>query len=243
MISRHVKSHGVELRNETNLDKIIEGKNGKARAVRTQAGEEIPCDIVGITTGVAPNISFLENSGIETDRGILVNRMLQTNVPDVYAIGDCAQQREPIGNRQPVEAVWYTGRMMGEALAQTLCGNPTEYNPGHWFNSAKFFDIEYQTYGWVYSGSKMKAGETHFHWKHEDDTKCITVAFNKTSRKLLGINTFGIRMKHEVFDRWLTEERTVDYVIENLKEANFDPEFHKSFEKEILEAFKKTKTI
>ncbi|MGB0789384.1 MAG: NAD(P)/FAD-dependent oxidoreductase, partial [Marinirhabdus sp.] len=101
----------------------------------------------------------------------------------------------------------------------------------------------YQTYGWVYSGSKMKAGETHFHWKHEDDTKCITVAFNKTSRKLLGINTFGIRMKHEVFDRWLTEERTVDYVIENLKEANFDPEFHKSFEKEILEAFKKTKTI
>jgi hypothetical protein len=42
-----------------------------------------------------------------------------------------------------------TGRMMGEALAQTLTGKPTQYKPGHWFNSAKFLDIEYQTYGWV----------------------------------------------------------------------------------------------
>ena len=53
-------------------------------------------------------------------------------------------------HRRPIEAVWYTGRMMGETLAQTICGNRIAYNPGHWFNSAKFFDIEYQTYGWVH---------------------------------------------------------------------------------------------
>ncbi len=112
--------------------------------------------MVGITTGVKPQISFLKNSKIETDRGILVNRILETNIKDVYAIGDCAQQREPIGNRPPVEAVWYTGRMMGETLAQTICGKPFEYNPGNWFNSAKFFDIEYQTYGWVFSEKQKK---------------------------------------------------------------------------------------
>ena len=39
---------------------------------------------------------------------------------------------------------------MGETLAQTICGNRIQYNPGHWFNSAKFLDIEYQTYGWVF---------------------------------------------------------------------------------------------
>ena len=66
----------------------------------------------------------MKNSKIETDRGILVNRYLKTNIEGVYAIGDCAQQREPIGNRPPVEAVWYTGRMMGEALAQTICEKP-----------------------------------------------------------------------------------------------------------------------
>ncbi len=39
---------------------------------------------------------------------------------------------------------------MGETVAQTICDNKTEYKPGHWFNSAKFLDIEYQTYGWVF---------------------------------------------------------------------------------------------
>jgi NAD(P)H-nitrite reductase large subunit len=67
-----------------------------------------------------------------------VNRYLETNIKDIYAIGDCAEQREAIDERRPIEAVWYTGRMMGEALAQTLTGKPTQYKPGHWFNSAKF---------------------------------------------------------------------------------------------------------
>ncbi|WP_031427289.1 NAD(P)/FAD-dependent oxidoreductase [Flavimarina sp. Hel_I_48] len=240
MISRHILSHGIDLCHETNLDKILGDENGRVRGVLTKAGEEIECQLVGIATGVKPKIDFLKDSGIETDKGVLVNRMLETNIKDVYSIGDCAQQREAIGNRKPVEAVWYTGRMMGEALAQTLCGKTFEYKPGHWFNSAKFFDIEYQTYGWVFSEKSKPEHEAHFHWKHEDDTKCITVAYNKETGAFLGINTFGIRMRHEVFNRWLTAEKDVDFVINNLKAANFDPEFYKHYEKEILRAYQKT---
>jgi hypothetical protein len=44
-------------------------------------------------------------------------------------------------------------------------------------------------------------------------------------------------MKHEVFDRWLNEKRSVDYVMEHLKEANFDPEFYRKYEKEILKEY------
>ncbi|QAA81673.1 NAD(P)/FAD-dependent oxidoreductase [Aequorivita sp. H23M31] len=237
MLSRHIQSHGVDLRHNSQLDKILGDDQGNVRAVLTTSGEEIPCKVVGIATGVKPNISFLKNSKIETDRGILVNRKLQTNIEEVFAIGDCAQQREPIGLRPSVEAVWYTGRMMGEALAQTICGNPFEYRPGHWFNSAKFFDIEYQTYGWVFPKGRRKDYEEQFHWKCESDLRAITVSYNKESGEFLGINTFGIRMKHEVFNRWLNQKRSVDYVIENLREANFDPEFFKKYEKEILKEY------
>ena len=160
--------------------------------------KKLPCDFVGLTAGVSPNIDILKSSNIETNRGVLVNRFLETNIENVYAIGDCAEQREAIGNRKPIEAVWYTGRMMGEVVAQTICGNKMAYNPGHWFNSAKFFDIEYQTYGWVFP-EPMKRNQ-HFHWKHDDDTKCITIEYDTESHKFLGINTFGIRMKHETFD-------------------------------------------
>ena len=244
MLSRHIQSHGVDIRHETNLDKILGDENGNVRAVVIkETSEEIPCKVVGITTGVKPNITFLKDSGIETDKGILVNRKLETSVKDVYAIGDCAQQREPIGNRPPVEAVWYTGRIMGETLAQTICDNPWEYNPGNWFNSAKFFDIEYQTYGWVQPKRRRKDSEAQFHWKCKSDLRCITVSYHTENKQFLGINTFGIRMRHEVFDRWLNEKRDVDYVIKHLKKANFDPEFYRKYEKEILSAYKNQQPV
>ena len=46
-------------------------------------------------------------------------------------------------------------------------------------------------------------------------------------------------MKHEVFDKWLTEKRDVDFVMQHLKSANFDPEFYTHYEKEILATYKK----
>ncbi len=239
MINRHIQNHHIDLRLGANLKEIIADENGKVKGVVVQeTGEVIDCNVVGLTPGVSPNIDFLKDSGIELGRGVKVNRFLETNIPNIYAIGDCAEQHEAIGNRRPIEAVWYTGRMMGETLAQTICENKTEYKPGHWFNSAKFLDIEYQTYGWVFGNPKEY--EQQFHWIHEDDTKCITVSYHKETSEFLGINTFGIRMRHEVFDKWLTEKRDIDYVMQHLAEANFDPEFYSTSESEILSAYKKS---
>ncbi len=239
MLNEHILEHHIDLRLKTNLVEILADENGRVKAVTTDHGETIECNLVGLTPGVSPNVAFLADSGIELGRGVKVNRFLETNIPDIYAIGDCAEQREPIGNRRPIEAVWYTGRMMGEALAQTICDNRTEYKPGHWFNSAKFLDIEYQTYGWVFSTKGKKEYEEHFHWRHPFEKICLTISYHKESRIFLGINTFGIRMRHEVMDRWLTERRNVDFVIEHLIDANFDPEFYKHYETEIAAAYNK----
>jgi NAD(P)H-nitrite reductase large subunit len=238
MINRHIRNHHIDLRLGMNLKEIVSDDNGKVKSVIIQeTGEEILCDVVGLTAGVTPNIDFIKNSEIEFGRGVKVNRFLETNIPDVYAIGDCAEQHEPIGQRRAIEAVWYTGRMMGETVAQTICGNRIEYKPGHWFNSAKFLDIEYQTYGWVHGAKGKPEYENQFHWKHGDDTKCITMAYHKDTNAFLGINTFGIRMRHDIFDRWLTEKRDADYVINHLSEANFDPEFYSHYEADILSAY------
>lgn len=239
MINQHIKEHHIDLRLETGLLKILSDENGNARAVITDKNETIECQLVGLTAGVSPNIDFIKNSGIALERGVKVNRFLETNMPDVYAIGDCAEQHEPIGQRRPIEAVWYTGRMMGEAVAQTICGNKTEYKPGHWFNSAKFLDIEYQTYGWVFGVRGRPEYEKHFHWKHPKEHICITIAFHKDTHLFLGINTFGIRMRHTFFDKVLTENKSVEYVLEHLADANFDPEFYNLHEKEIINQFNK----
>tara|TARA_B110000902_G_scaffold234568_1_gene279246 strand:+ start:37 stop:1230 length:1194 start_codon:yes stop_codon:yes gene_type:complete len=240
MVNEHIKEHHIDLRLSTNLKEIKSDENGKVKSIIIEeTGEEIFCNVVGLTAGVTPNIDFLKDSKIDIKRGVLVNRFLETNIPDVYAIGDCAEQHEAIGQRRNIEAVWYTGRMMGETLAQTICGNKREYNPGHWFNSAKFLDIEYQTYGWVFSERGKKENETYFQWQHPKDNKCITISYDENTRQFLGINTFGIRMRHEIFDTWLTENQSIEFVLEYLADANFDPEFYKLHEAEILAKFNK----
>lgn len=236
MINRHILEHGIDLRLEANLKEILSDENGNAKSVILENGVEIVCDIVGLTTGVSPNVAFLNTSGIRIDKGILVNRFLETNFPFIYAIGDCAQQEKAIGNRKSIEAVWYTGRMMGETLAQTICGNRLEYKPGNWFNSAKFLDIEYQTYGWVFN--KPKEEETHFYWEHKSGKKAVRINYNTKTKEFIGINTFGIRMKHEFFDNVLNQKKSVSHVIDNLNNACFDPELYTSHTKEIQQSFK-----
>ena len=235
MINRHILEHHIDLRLDTNLVEIISDDNGHVKSILTDKGETIECEIVGLTAGVSPNIDFLKDSGIELDKGIKVNRYLETNIKDIYAIGDCAEQHEAIDQRRPIEAVWYTGRMMGEVLAQTLTGTPTQYKPGHWFNSAKFLDIEYQTYGWVWA--EPKENENHFYWEHTSGKKAIRLAFDKKDRTFLGINTFGIRMRHEFFDAVLTKKESIDYVVSNLAAANFDPELYTSYTRAIQQQF------
>lgn len=235
MISRHVREHHVELREETELKEILSDSEGRVQSVVTKSGEKIDCQFVGLTVGVSPNIDFLKESGIDTKRGVLVNEFLQTNVPDVYAIGDCVERTYDLPGRRNIEQVWYTGRMMGEVVAQTICDSKTKYEPGPWFNSAKFFDIEYQTYGNVWN--ELRSNEAEFYWEHESDKKAIHMVWDKASHQFLGVNVFGIRLAHANFDTWLREKKSIQFVLAHLREANFDPEFFDRHEEEIIKAF------
>ena len=235
LVRRHIEDHGVNLIFETNLLEILADENGRVRAVKTDTQGEIECQFVGLTAGVSPNIEFLKETQLETDRGIVVNEFLETNQPNVYAIGDCAQFKVAPKGRRNIEQVWYTGRMMGEVLAKTIIGEKTAYKPGNWFNSAKFFDIEYQTYGVV--SAQIEVENEHFYWEHKDGKIGVKFVFNKASEQFLGINTFGIRMRHELFDNWLTQSKSIDFVMEHLEDANFDPELYKQYGSEIVSAY------
>lgn len=235
MISRHVASHGVELLHNQELGEIIPDAKGRVKAVRTKEGREIECGFAGIAVGVHPNTELAQTSSIKIDKGILVNEFLETSSPDIYAIGDCAERPNALAGRKNIEQVWYTARMMGETVAQTVCGERTPYEPGPWFNSAKFFDIEFQTYGNV--DNEPGPGQEDLYWEHPAGKKALHMVWQTQSNIFLGINSFGIRLRHELFDRWLRDKRTVQYVVEHLAEANFDPEFTERHEQEIRGRF------
>ena len=233
MLDRHIREHGIDLRLETELVSIQANENGRVQSVQTRDGETIQCQFVGITIGVKPNIDLATpETGIETERGFLVNDYLQTSQPDVYALGDCAQLREPQPGRGAIEPVWYTGKMMGEVAAYNICGQATPYRPGVWFNSAKFFDIEWHTYGTT--PAKIPASMDSLYWEHPSAHKAIRLMYDRESLALTGVNTLNTRYRHEVCDAWIGQQTPITEVLPHLRKANFDPEFFKAYEDELL---------
>jgi len=235
MINRHILKNGFDLRLESELDSIIDDGAGNACAVKTKSGEEIKCGYVGLTAGVHPNVKWLKETELEVNKGIVVNNHLETNIKNVYAIGDCAELRNPVEGRRGIEAVWYTGRMMGETVAYNICGKPVAYDPGIWFNSAKFIHIEYQVYGDVLANPP----EHHesFYWEHADGDKAVRIVFDKNTDVVLGFNLMGIRFRHEVCEKWIKNKTPIDKVMEDLRLANFDPEFYTKYEGELVSAY------
>jgi len=235
MVNRHIFENHIDLRLETELKEIVDDGNGKACAAITNKGDRIDCGFVGLTAGVHPNTDFLKDSGIEMKKGILINEFFETNIPNIYAIGDCAEIQNPLPGRRSVEAIWYTGRMMGENVAYNICKQKIAYDPGIWFNSAKFFEIEYQVYGTVLA----KPPENHIsiYWEHSDGKKSIRVIYDKDTNKILGFNLMGVRFRHEVCEKWLREKTNVEEVLQNLAIANFDPEFYKTYEDQVLKIY------
>ena len=129
------------------------------------------------------------------------------------------------------------GRMMGETLAQSLTGKPTAYTPGHWFNSAKFFDIEYQVYGSVPNNPREGIGQLF--WKHPKKNKSIRLVYDLSTKEIMGFNLMGIRYRHEVCEKWISEKTHIEEVLSNLTLANFDPEFFSSYERLLVDTYNK----
>lgn len=104
---------GIEIRLGEEIKKI-KGTNGKVSSILTSKENEIICQVVLAATGAKPNISFLDNSGIETDGAVLVDENFKTNFPNIYAAGDCAK----IKGAPPIKlSTWYNSTKQGKSAA------------------------------------------------------------------------------------------------------------------------------
>ncbi len=62
----------------------------------------------------------------------------------------------------------------------------------------------------------------------------MRIVYSKDDESVIGFNALGMRLRHEVCDKWLQEKKKIDEVIANLHQLNFDPEFFKKHEREIM---------
>ena len=220
LVADAIRAHGVDLRLGCEVTRV-EGA-GRVESVVTSDGDALSAEFVGVGTGVRPNIEWLDGLGIDTDRGVLVDEALQTNVPGVFAAGDCAQLRRPPGDEPPSRPIWYTARLQGATAAFGLLGQPRVYAPGVFFNSAKFFDLEYQTYGRA-TGAPPE-GEAS--WTATDGARSVRIQHRTdASRRVVGVTSLGARLRQDVCTTWIAEGVSLDDARRQLDRADFDPEF------------------
>jgi NAD(P)H-nitrite reductase large subunit len=94
--------------------------------VRLSNGQSLDADLVISATGVKPNIGFLENSGVKCLLGVLTDEHLQTNVPGVYAAGDCAEAFDKVSGKTIVSAIQPNAAEQARVAALNMVGRKTE---------------------------------------------------------------------------------------------------------------------
>ena len=123
--ARELRKTGLKIMTNTAVTSFS-GEN-RVNAVSTSTGE-LAADIVILSIGIRPATSFLENTGIEMNRGaIVVDEYQKTNLDDIYAVGDCAVVKNRITGQVQWSAMGSTANITARCLAKTLTGTQSAY--------------------------------------------------------------------------------------------------------------------
>lgn len=233
MVTSEVGAH-VDLRLNTTLAEIR--GDDAVRSVVTSQGEEIFCSLLGLTIGVEPRTELARAAGLAVRRGIVTDEFLRTTDERIYAAGDAAEVTFKHGESK-VQQIWYTGRMQGNVAGMNLAAaikgdTPIAYEPGIYFNSARFFSLDYQSYGKVESTANAANSLV---WQSRAQKKLLRIAYDATQpqRPVIGFNALNLRLLHPVCEAWIRDKTPLESVLQNFDRSVFDPEFSGSYAKNL----------
>ncbi|MBI4318083.1 MAG: NAD(P)/FAD-dependent oxidoreductase [Chloroflexi bacterium] len=112
-------------------------------------GEVVACDIVVMAIGVVPRVELARETPIKINRGILVDRAMRTNVPDVYACGDVAEAYDFVWQSNRVTPIWPNAYIGGRVAGFNMAGIAAEYAGGTAMNSLNYFGLAIVSAGMV----------------------------------------------------------------------------------------------
>ncbi len=126
-VKKHLQKAGVRVMTGTKAEAVL-GQD-KVSSVQTSGGN-LPCGAVIFSVGVRPNTGFLADSGIHMERGtIVVDEKLRTNLPDIYAAGDCAMVKNRLTGKPQWSPMGSSANLEGRTLSQALAGEEKSF-PG-----------------------------------------------------------------------------------------------------------------
>lgn len=132
------------------LDHIEQEKQGRLTAVM-QNGRRFTADAVAVCIGVRMNVGFLKDSGINMNRGVVVDRTMRTNYEGIYAAGDCCEAVDIQSGTHRNIGVWYNANKQGQVAGTNMAGQHMEFDANVLVNLAHYLDYDFISIGDVSS--------------------------------------------------------------------------------------------
>lgn len=126
LVRSALDSAGLNIITGTGATAVVTDAGGVC-AVALDNGDEIPCGMVCVGKGVVPNLDFIRDSGIETDRGVVTDPFTACSEPGVFAAGDVAVAKDPGTGEKTVTSLWTHAVEMGRCAGLNMTGTKTAY--------------------------------------------------------------------------------------------------------------------
>ena len=139
ILTRYLDAIGISVKAGVEVARL-KGED-RVRSVELKSGEEIEADIFVACAGIQPNIEIAKQAGLKVNRGVVVDEMLRTSDPNVFAVGDAAELPGAVGG------LWSVGTAQATAAVATMLGRETRYVPPSTLVSLKMDGIDVKGFG------------------------------------------------------------------------------------------------
>lgn len=151
LVLSRLQEEGIRIHRNTEISAVV-GRRGRVWAVETEAGERIRCEILAIAIGIRPRLELAEASGVEVERGIIVDAHMRTNLADVYAAGDTAQVYDPHTAEYQLDTLWWVAAEQGRVAGLNMAGDAARYARAVPFNVTRIGGLTTTIIGAVGNG-------------------------------------------------------------------------------------------
>ncbi len=146
MVLQEERRVGIDVRMGETVAEIV-GKRGQVTKVITTSGAHIPCDLLLVAIGIAPNIDFIQASGIACGRGVKVDAAMRTNAPDIYAGGDVVETTDLITGQTRLLGQWFPAIQQARTAAYSMLNQYDGNRPGTFYNATFLYGLDFVSLG------------------------------------------------------------------------------------------------
>ena len=158
MMQQHIEEQGVTFQLGTSVAQF------SADRAELKNGETVEFDVLVLAVGVRPNTALAAEIGCSVNKGILSDEHCRTNLPDVYAAGDCSESHDITDDQWRVLALWPNAYMQGETAGIDMAGGKKVYDKAIPMNAIGFFGLHIITAG-SYAGEAYVTQTDHSYKK------------------------------------------------------------------------------